>query len=74
MCSGNNEHHRREEAKREAARQSAAYEEALRAAEQRNAQTIEAMKPKYTPLRLALVLQWRITKVYRKEITQVKHH
>lgn len=49
MCSGNNEHHRREEAKREAARQSAAYEEALRAAEQRNAQTIEAMKPKYTP-------------------------
>lgn len=49
MCSGNNEHHRREEAKREAARVAASYEEALRVAEQRSAQTIEAMKPKYTP-------------------------
>ena len=48
MCGGN-ENHRREEAKREAARQSAAYESALRAAEDRNAQTIAAMKPKYTP-------------------------
>jgi hypothetical protein len=49
MCGGNNAHHAQEEAKRAAARQAAAYEEALRSAEQRNAATLEAMKPKYTP-------------------------
>jgi|688.fasta_scaffold373660_2 sRNA-binding protein len=49
MCGGNNAHHAQEEAKRAAARQAAAYEEAMRQQEQRNAATLEAMKPKYTP-------------------------
>jgi len=49
MCSGQRQHHRNEEAKREANRQAVAYENALKAAEQRNAQTLAAMKPKYTP-------------------------
>lgn len=49
MCFGNNGAHQREEAKRQAAQQAAAYETALQAAEQRNTQTIESLKPKYTP-------------------------
>ena len=49
MCSGQGEHNRQVEAQRAADNQAAMYEQMMRAAEKRNAATIEAMKPKYTP-------------------------
>jgi hypothetical protein len=49
MCIGRPQAHIQAEAQREADRQSAQFEESLRAAEQRNADVIAAMKPKYTP-------------------------
>ena len=49
MCFGRPASHVAAEAQREADRQSAAYESALRATEERNAATLAAMKPKYTP-------------------------
>ena len=53
MCGGGRrEHHRREEAKREATRQANEFEAQLRAQEEANQRMIEALKPgeqKYTP-------------------------
>lgn len=49
MCFGRPASHIQAEAQRTADQQAAAMEAQLRAAEKRNAATIEAMKPKYTP-------------------------
>ena len=49
MCFGRPASHIQAEAQREADRQSAEMEQQMRAAEERNRATLEAMKPKYTP-------------------------
>lgn len=49
MCFGRPASHIQAEAQRAADQQAAAMEAQLRAAEDRNTATIEAMKPKYTP-------------------------
>ncbi|MBM4179666.1 MAG: hypothetical protein FJ211_10115 [Ignavibacteria bacterium] len=49
MCSGQRQHHRNEEAKREANRQAVAFENALKEREKANMAIVESLKPKYTP-------------------------